>query len=95
MPFWNILEGLASQIVSHILCIRRLISSLTQTANDTCHRRIFKALYSTVQYKSDNNREQGWGVGGVCTLPSESQNSKCQDLPKFQFSGGGGRVALF
>ena len=24
--------------------------------------------------------------GGVCS----SQNSKCQDLPKFQFSGGGG-----
>ena len=28
--------------------------------------------------------------GGQHTLPSQSQNSKCQDLPKFQFLGGGG-----
>ena len=27
--------------------------------------------------------------GEGATLPSQSQNSKCQDLPKFQFFGGG------
>ena len=30
-----------------------------------------------------------WARGGWGVRCSESQNSKCQDLPKFQFSGGG------
>ena len=29
-----------------------------------------------------------WGRGVFCT----SHNSKCQDLPKFEFGGGGGSV---
>ena len=44
-------------------------------------------LVSTYSYH--HVMERGWGgFGGMGVL--ESQNPKCQDLPKFQLGGGGG-----